>query len=166
MALPHRKETATVLFGKPRQVGGCCPVLGSWKPVRAPSGLTSALRSSQLKKATHVAGMLLNMNICQEVEMMPGRPRGLGQHGPQSEPVVKELSFYQRAGTLLAQHSISSHLLASCCPHRLLCFCSLLHLLISAAPQYWKMLSSHQATLWRAPSEGGNHVCPCCSPGY
>lgn len=45
------------------------------------------------------------------------RPRGLGHRGPQSQPVVEELRFYPREGTIPAQASLSLHLLPGCCLH-------------------------------------------------
>lgn len=46
---------------QPQAGGGCCPVLGSQKPIRAP-GLT-AFRSPQLTETTYVPGMLIKDHL-------------------------------------------------------------------------------------------------------
>ena len=48
---------------------------------------------------------------------MPGRPWGQGQQGPQSQPVTEELGFRQKVGTTLAQPSLGTPFLPSCCLH-------------------------------------------------
>lgn len=52
--------------------------------------------------------------------MMPARPQGLGQQGPERQPVIKELGFYQKVGTIPAQPSLSPRISPCCCLHQIM----------------------------------------------
>ena len=152
---------------QPQAGGGCCPVLGSQKPIRAP-GVT-AFRSSQLTEATRVPGMLIK-------DHLPTSGTGArdaqqtGAAGLTQSACCEELCFHQRAGTIPAPPPPAPPLTCHCLPLNMPPVPPPTS--VASCPPHWRhptvleMLSSHRAALRRDLFEGRDRVCHCCIPGY